>query len=548
MSPDQGKLGSDVGLRQASLGLCFEDRLLGLPLPRCQVLVSQAAIIGLVLLAFSGAAFAADADGNLQKFQRMLEKGHGKLRCCTAEVLERLGLAPADVIPVVSETFTSPHASKKERETAVAIARWLGEAGMAAPLTPVLVRAFHDKDTGVANTASQALRQLGEAAAPALPELMKRLTEKPGKTLEVMTEIGEAALPYVLECLKSEYVVVRMVSAQALDAFGDHEEILEPLKAVLNDPDPNVRISAVLSAGELPHMPPELVDAVRDRLRDTDFGVVLYALRALERTDSEPAVRELLRHESESIRIIAAAALSRMARIAAARDAGRAPALGLPFYVAEVAYVSLHQPEVSVTFYSHESAYSLKPDHPEFKLYLRRLKAGLADGRKILFVPGFDLRRVLIAPRPGRKEAKESGLEHCLLVADDLTVTGSGCNVVESRTLAVAVERYLAGDPFPEADLAGALADGRLFFWSLEERRSFNAAFVKLAADAGGEIPRALWVGLAHSSLAVELSRALERLPETHPGTAAPEDRLLRSRLSAALQVVRDEVRTHTDE
>ena len=246
----------------------------------------------------------------------MLNKGASELVFYTPRTLEQLGLEPADVVPVLTEVLNDPRARDKARETAVKVAVQLGEMGAGADLVPALAQAIDDDNSFVALGALRALQRIGKDAAPAMPELMKLMPREPRQTLGPIQSIEEAAIPFLLEGLKSDLPEVRATCAGALYNHGQHAEIHGPVIAIFDDSVTEVRLKALETARYLRPSSPELLDALAARLEDPEPGVVLAAVRALERADAgaqAEAVRPLLQHGDAEVRAAATRTLRRMA-------------------------------------------------------------------------------------------------------------------------------------------------------------------------------------------------------------------------------------------
>ena len=316
------------------------------------------------LLCAVSPAPAADAEA-LSKVRKMLAKGASELLFRTAETLEGLGLEPADAVPIVADVLNDPRARQKARKSAVDVAVKLGEMGVGAPLVPALARTIHDDDGFVSGGALRALQRIGKDSAPAMPELMQLMRRQPRPTLSPIQGIGEAAIPFLLEGLESDLPAVRAVCAEALLNHGRQPEIHGPLMAIFDDPVTEVRQKALATARHLRPSSPELLDALSARLADPDPGVVLAAVRALERTDAgaqAEAIRPLLQHGDSEIREAAARTLRRM-------SAGGTP---MPEAVETDIASNLSDPDPEVRFQAAVALAASAPDTPGLVQALRQ--------------------------------------------------------------------------------------------------------------------------------------------------------------------------------
>jgi len=98
-------------------------------------------------------------------------------------------------------------------------------------------------------TTSAALAEIGEPAVPALIELLKD-HEKGSMASHTLRRIGEPAVPALIELLKDPDAIVRL---RAVVVLGDVEDsrAINPLIELFKDPDGDVRLSAVNSLGEI---------------------------------------------------------------------------------------------------------------------------------------------------------------------------------------------------------------------------------------------------------------------------------------------------------
>ena len=88
-------------------------------------------------------------------------------------------------------------------------------------------------------------------AEPTLRNLMTTLTSKDGlarkRAREELVEIGQPAVPYLLEALKDKRRDVRWEAAKALSEIGDPRAALA-LVSALEDNDPGIRWLAARSS------------------------------------------------------------------------------------------------------------------------------------------------------------------------------------------------------------------------------------------------------------------------------------------------------------
>lgn len=203
------------------------------PRPYLAFVLTSVAIAGFLPLAGP----ASGEEHGLSAFRRMLHKRSADLTTQTGETLEALGLKTADVVPVLADVLTRPRVRIKVRRAAVTVALHLAEAGEGEPLVPILTRAIHDEDPLVVSDALRALRNVGPPAVSAVPEMIGIMRDTPSwQTLQAIQSIGAGAVPYLVEGLKSDALVVRTTCAQALTDLGAEQQIRGPLTDPFDDP------------------------------------------------------------------------------------------------------------------------------------------------------------------------------------------------------------------------------------------------------------------------------------------------------------------------
>ncbi len=138
-------------------------------------------------------------------------------------------------------------------EVRAAIAVALGQMKH-KPALPLLVNALKDVNApdSVREAALSGVEAIGtDEATKALVDLLGRDDLPVDRQPRVIIALGrfraKAAVPRLLETLKSASAPVRAASAEALGRIGQTQEVLEPLRARLDDADLSVR-KAVISA------------------------------------------------------------------------------------------------------------------------------------------------------------------------------------------------------------------------------------------------------------------------------------------------------------
>jgi HEAT repeat protein len=165
------------------------------------------------------------------------------------EAVYALGLIGPDVegvLPALQEALEDPENSVR-RQAENALKPPVGSE-MAE-----LIEALRSPDPSVVGAAVGALRGRGAEAAPATEALIAQLGDDKGKVdlsiLWLLREIGEPAIPTLVEALGHENAGVRRGAAELLGSFGRPAANAADRLAALHqtDPDPDVRRLAALA-------------------------------------------------------------------------------------------------------------------------------------------------------------------------------------------------------------------------------------------------------------------------------------------------------------
>jgi HEAT repeat protein len=161
---------------------------------------------------------------------------------------------------------------------------WLSKAG--AEAVPILVTALEDTSTEISAAAAYALGLMGEAAAPAVPALTRRL----GGDIDTLANMSDWALSQVgprgkggfipfLRDLRYGNAFDRAGAARQFSLYGDASAVAIPLLArMLEDPDP---IAAQAAADALVRIGPRASLAVQAMLNSPKPTARLRALLVL---------------------------------------------------------------------------------------------------------------------------------------------------------------------------------------------------------------------------------------------------------------------------
>ncbi len=304
---------------------------------RCRTYRSSAPALAALLAALALTASAAPDPKSLKKFEKLMNKGSLDVKVSIDDTLDELGLAPSDVIPLLEGALRDLDAKPDARHAAASACIRLGEMGHGEPLVPALMETIEDPNGFVELNARLALQRIGgEAAAPAMPAVMRAMANEEGhhgSLLSIIQAVGEPAVPFLIEGLESDQPQVRASSARALRPHGRLPEVRAPLIAALDDPDPRVRLEAADNAFHISPWDQEIVDALVARLDDPDVAVVERALKSLIRPMAKSAagkIQALLEHPSADVRKAAAYSLRRIGADPAASDGALIAALDDP--------------------------------------------------------------------------------------------------------------------------------------------------------------------------------------------------------------------------
>jgi HEAT repeat protein len=169
-------------------------------------------------------------------------------------------------------------------------------AALGARALPAVQAALRDPDSEAERIkgALKACGIIGQAAAPAIPEVAALLTE-PGVTSEAaiaLSFMGKDALPPLRDALKNSDPVVRRESLRSIGKLKDRAPldirvVLPLLIRGLEDPDPGVRAVAATYLGIIHEAPDESVTALAKALADPDAEVRRSAAAALASFDAQ---------------------------------------------------------------------------------------------------------------------------------------------------------------------------------------------------------------------------------------------------------------------
>jgi bilin biosynthesis protein len=193
---------------------------------------------------------------------------------------------------------------------------------------PNLLHAFlNDEDTVVRSSCAGALARTGEAAVPALLDIIAS-TEHPedikGHAAWALAFIGSEAADYLYKALNAASLDVRCAVIGALGHVAQDqsdEKSCNLLVSALTDPEALIRTEAAAALGQVNYPPavPHLILAIQD----TDLDVRKAAINSLGKMGDPKAIEALqavLNDEQEVVRILAKLAIAQIERRSQAYD------------------------------------------------------------------------------------------------------------------------------------------------------------------------------------------------------------------------------------
>lgn len=238
-------------------------------------------------------AAAADALGQIgtaskaaiAPLQALLKDADGSIRWTAALALLRIDPAAAKpALPMIVERLSSGN------DKVYWDARWylvlMGPAAKDA--APAVIARLRAGDTWCANVL---VAIAGPEATAAIPTLIQTLSyaancndiPQADGAAQQLAQIGQAALPAVIELLKDRNAPVRARAVRCLALVGakSSKELLPALLEALKDADPSVRDQAAEALGAVEPKAKEAAPALISALKDSNVRVRLTACRSL---------------------------------------------------------------------------------------------------------------------------------------------------------------------------------------------------------------------------------------------------------------------------
>jgi HEAT repeat protein len=176
-----------------------------------------------------------------------------------------------------------------QRQAARMLGRWADDQVLSA-----LIAALQSPHRGIREAASDTLLEIGDARTVRLlvPLLKSSVPAVRNAARLVLQRLAKAAPETVVELSRDPDVRMRIFAADIMTESGDHD-LAEPLVAMLDDSDENVRDAAIVGLGRLGA--PEAIGRLEEFASEGNPWTRFSAVDALSQIPSPDAVRSLIR-------------------------------------------------------------------------------------------------------------------------------------------------------------------------------------------------------------------------------------------------------------
>jgi hypothetical protein len=151
---------------------------------------------------------------------------------------------------------------------------------------------YHGSVTGLRDTIERALGELIPTALGAREALVRATGDEYWRVREqairILGMFGNTFTPYLINGLKDQHEYVRLTAARVLGQEPEAKRI-PPLITTLNDPNSSVRSLAAESLGKIGTNNAEVIQPLRELLKDGDKFTAQMAAKALERLGDKPS-------------------------------------------------------------------------------------------------------------------------------------------------------------------------------------------------------------------------------------------------------------------
>ena len=193
--------------------------------------------------------------------------------------------------------------AKSEPESIREGAQLAGEHALTEAI-PSLVRHITSANIGVQEAVDRALRKIGGAGVVHAVIPLLRSDEAPARNLamDLLRYLGSVALPAMCDLLKDDDPDVRIFAADILGSTGSVLAVPHLCRALLDDPEVNVRYQAAVSLGQLSF--PESAACLNNSLGDEEW-VQFSAIEALTKVRDAGSVGALIKALDKASELVA---------------------------------------------------------------------------------------------------------------------------------------------------------------------------------------------------------------------------------------------------
>jgi bilin biosynthesis protein len=282
------------------------------------ILIAQAETDALIAIVTDQITLETFDPNNHELMRRMVFEGlgdpRGLVRLRFAETLGEIGEAATPFLLEALGDRTNVVLRRAAAKTLTIIAD--------PKAVPALLDAFlHDEDTVVNGGAAGALARTGEAAVPALLDILassEHSESTKGHAAWALAFMGSEAAAYLYPAMNSDSVDVRCAVVGAISQVAQEtsdEQACKLLVSALTDASNIIRTEAAASLGQVNYPPaiPHLILALRDRDGEVRKSAVSSLGKTGDRTAIEP-LKAVLDDEMQPVRLLAKLAISKLER------------------------------------------------------------------------------------------------------------------------------------------------------------------------------------------------------------------------------------------
>ncbi|OYE04927.1 HEAT repeat domain-containing protein [Nostoc sp. 'Peltigera membranacea cyanobiont' 232] len=258
-------------------------------------------------------SFNPDDQQLLKQMIESMGDSRGMIRLSFAEALGKVGKPATPLLMEAVANHPNPVVRRASAKTLTLIADPIA--------IPTLVNALlNDEDTVVKTSAVGGLAKIGEAAVPALLQILAS-TEYPesakGHAVWALGFIGAEAKEHLYREINSDSADVRAAVVGAIAKIaeeGTEEGAFKILVNALTDSSPMVRCEAASALGSLAYQPaiPNLVELLHHPDWETRKAAALALMKIGDRTALEPLQAALTQEEEAGVRVVIELAISQI--------------------------------------------------------------------------------------------------------------------------------------------------------------------------------------------------------------------------------------------